>query len=98
MAGAAKHVTSNTLGNQTTNTHINRFEVFEDIKNRRDTRQNHWTQMVLLLGTTLSCGLLQENTIDKGDFTVESDRAMVVKLGEMAVEHKLQNLSDGGQL
>jgi len=54
--------------------------------------------MVLLLGIALSCGLLQENTIDKGDFTVESDRAMVVKLGEMAVEHKLQNLSDGGQL
>ena len=54
--------------------------------------------MVLLLGTSLSCALLQENTIDKGNFTVESDREVVVKLGEMAVEHKLENLSDGGQL
>ncbi|CAE7520652.1 unnamed protein product [Symbiodinium natans] len=38
----------------------------------------------------------QENTIDTGDFTVESDRDVVRRLGEVAVEHKIQNLSSAG--
>eukprot|EP00434_Breviolum_minutum_P024972 symbB.v1.2.022058.t1/scaffold1941.1/size95522/4 len=61
-----------------------------------------FTQVIVVYSTKESQFMYprqwQENTIDKGDFTVESDRAMVVKLGEMAVEHKLQNLSDGGPL
>ena len=40
----------------------------------------------------------EENTIDEGDFTVESDRHVVKKLGEVALEHKIQNLSSAGQL
>ena len=34
----------------------------------------------------------QENTIDRGEFTVEGDRKVVVKLGEKAVDHKIQHL------
>lgn len=40
----------------------------------------------------------QEKTIDSGDFTVESDREVVMKLGEVAVEHKVQNLLLQGNL
>ncbi|CAK9015369.1 unnamed protein product [Durusdinium trenchii] len=40
----------------------------------------------------------QENNIVEGDFTVESDRDVVKKLGEVAVEHKIQNLSTAGPL
>eukprot|EP00438_Fugacium_kawagutii_P021247 Skav207768 [mRNA] locus=scaffold2087:129268:130623:- [translate_table: standard] len=40
----------------------------------------------------------QENTIDQGEFTVESDRSVVKRLGEVAVEHKIQNLSTAGPL
>lgn len=34
----------------------------------------------------------QQNTIAEGDFTVEKDRAVVVKLGEVAVESKIEHL------
>lgn len=44
------------------------------------------------------CPTLQENNIVEGDFTVESDRDVVKKLGEVAVEHKIQNLSTAGPL
>ena len=37
----------------------------------------------------------QENTIDTGEFTVERDREVVVKLGEKAVDHKIQHLRLG---
>eukprot|EP00439_Symbiodinium_sp_Y106_P036143 s11_g4.t1 len=40
----------------------------------------------------------QHNTIVEGNFTVESDRAAVVKLGEMAVESKIQHLREKGPL
>ncbi|CAL1127825.1 unnamed protein product [Cladocopium goreaui] len=40
----------------------------------------------------------QQNTIAQGDFTVEKDRAVVVKLGEAAVESKIQHLSREGPL
>ena len=36
--------------------------------------------------------------MDGGDFTVESDRHVVKKLGEVALEHKIQNLSTAGPL
>eukprot|EP00438_Fugacium_kawagutii_P019775 Skav203665 [mRNA] locus=scaffold2755:119645:122234:- [translate_table: standard] len=41
---------------------------------------------------------LQDNTIDEGEFTVESDRNVVKQLGEVAVEHKIQNLSEAGPM
>ena len=40
----------------------------------------------------------QHNLIAEGDFTVESDRSTVVKLGDMAVMSKIQHLSDHGPL
>lgn len=40
----------------------------------------------------------QKNTISNGLFTVESDRAVVVKLGEMALKSKIQHLRDAGPL
>lgn len=40
----------------------------------------------------------QQNTISEGDFTVEEDRAVVVKLGEAAVNSKIQHLSCHGPL
>ncbi|OLP98573.1 hypothetical protein AK812_SmicGene18923 [Symbiodinium microadriaticum] len=40
----------------------------------------------------------QHNLISEGDFTVESDRSTVVKLGDMAVMSKIQHLSDEGPL
>ncbi|CAE7562776.1 unnamed protein product [Symbiodinium pilosum] len=40
----------------------------------------------------------QSNSIVEGEFTVESDRAAVVQLGEMAVRSKLQHLQDYGPL
>ena len=40
----------------------------------------------------------QHNSIVDGDFTVESDRAVVVELGEVAVESKLQHLQAHGPL
>eukprot|EP00439_Symbiodinium_sp_Y106_P052250 s2042_g7.t1 len=40
----------------------------------------------------------QQNLISEGDFTVESDRSAVVKLGDMAVMSKIQHLSDHGPL
>ena len=41
---------------------------------------------------------LQDNTIDKGDFTVEMDRKVVKKLGEVAVKKKIEHLSTAGPL
>ena len=38
----------------------------------------------------------QHNTISAGEFTVESDRAVVVKLGEVAVDNKIRHLSVEG--
>jgi len=35
----------------------------------------------------------QHNTIAEGEFTVEADRAVVVKLGEAALENKIKHLS-----
>ena len=40
----------------------------------------------------------QHNSIAEGNFTVEDDRAEVVRLGEMAVESKIQNLQEKGPL
>ncbi|CAE7633897.1 ANKHD1 [Symbiodinium sp. CCMP2592] len=40
----------------------------------------------------------QHNSIVDGDFTVESDRAIVVQLGETAVESKIQHLQVHGPL
>eukprot|EP00435_Cladocopium_sp_Y103_P059907 s1461_g21.t1 len=40
----------------------------------------------------------QDNSIVEGDFTVESDRHVVKQLGEVALEHKIQNLSAAGPL
>eukprot|EP00438_Fugacium_kawagutii_P019774 Skav203664 [mRNA] locus=scaffold2755:109678:111372:- [translate_table: standard] len=42
--------------------------------------------------------LALDNTIDEGEFTVESDRNVVKQLGEVAVEHKIQNLSEAGPM
>lgn len=38
----------------------------------------------------------QHNTVAEGDFTVESDRAIVVKLSEMAVDSKIRHLAAKG--
>ena len=40
----------------------------------------------------------QENSIVEGNFTVEADRSAVVRLGEMAVESKIQHLQQYGPL
>ena len=40
----------------------------------------------------------QRNLISNGKFTVESDRAEVVKLGEMALQSKIQHLREEGPL
>ena len=40
----------------------------------------------------------QHNSIVEGNFTVEADRAEVVRLGEMAVESKIKHLQDNGPL
>ena len=40
----------------------------------------------------------QHSSIVEGDFTVEADRAEVVRLGEMAVESKIQHLQSNGPL
>jgi len=40
----------------------------------------------------------QHSLISEGEFTVESDRATVVRLGEMAVESKIKHLSISGPL
>ena len=40
----------------------------------------------------------QNNTIVEGDFTVEADRLVVVRLGEMAVESKIRHLQANGPL
>ena len=40
----------------------------------------------------------QRNLISDGLFTVESDRAVVVKLGEMALQSKKQHLNELGPL
>lgn len=64
-----------------------------------------WQDRAVFVFSRLSCSEIlrsllrwKENTIDSGDFTVESDRQVVMKLGEMAVEHKLQNLLLQGDL
>ncbi|CAJ1422608.1 unnamed protein product [Effrenium voratum] len=61
-----------------------------------------FTQVIVVYSTKESQFMFprdwQENTIDEGDFTVESDRHVVKKLGEVALEHKIQNLSSAGQL
>ena len=64
------------------------------------TRPIGWTELFFFLQCLqgFSSAFWQEKTVDSGDFTVESDRQVVMKLGEMAVEHKLQNLLLQGDL
>ena len=40
----------------------------------------------------------QSNSVAEGNFTVEADRAVVVRLGEMAVESKIRHLQQNGPL
>eukprot|EP00913_Durusdinium_trenchii_P002296 g2120.t1 len=66
------------------------------LSNKPDTR-------VILIFSTLEAEYMsalnwQQNTIAEGDFTVEKDRAVVVKLGEVAVESKIEHLSREGPL
>ena len=66
------------------------------LSNREDTS-------IIVMYTALEAEFMfpmdwQHNSIVEGNFTVEADRAQVVRLGEMAVESKIKHLQANGPL